>query len=129
LNVTALQPGQQAAIAVVTEIRPGFHAQSRTPSKPNYISFEVSVEPNDAIKIYDPIYPRGEDQTYPALGKLNVYSGRVVVYVPIEVKRDAKAGGAGPITIKGRARYQICDDRECFRPESPAWSINSEIVA
>src|SRR3954453_16978351 len=59
LNVSALQPGQQAVVAIVTEIAPGFHAQSRTPTKSNYIPFEVSPEANEVIKFYDPIYPPG----------------------------------------------------------------------
>ena len=35
-------------------------------------------------------YPTGHDEEYPGLGKLNVYTGKVVVRVPVEVKPDAK---------------------------------------
>src|SRR5256885_898381 len=54
LNFTALQPGQQAVVAVVLDIKPGFHAQSHTPSAANYIKLEVKADAAGPIKFFEP---------------------------------------------------------------------------
>jgi len=126
LSQSALRAGENAVIAVVVDIKDGYHAQSFKPSDPNYIAFDVALEPNDRLILGAPIYPAGHDAEYPALGRLNVYDGRVIVYVPLKVKDGA---ATGPVAIRGRLTYQICDDQVCFPPESPPVSIESEIVA
>ena len=75
LNTTTLQPGQQAVIAVVFDVKEGFHAQSHTPSSTDYIPFEVKLDADPAMTAYEPIYPKGEDHEYGQLGKLNAYTG------------------------------------------------------
>ncbi|HWP41441.1 MAG TPA: protein-disulfide reductase DsbD domain-containing protein, partial [Tepidisphaeraceae bacterium] len=125
LNYTALQPGQQAVIAVVLDVAPGFHAQSHTPLDPNLIAFEVKLEPNDQIQAWSPVYPPGQVHEYPALGKVSVYDGRTITYIPIELRADARPG---KLTLNGTATYQICDDEACYPPEDAAFSIQTEIV-
>ena len=39
---------------------------------------------------------------------------------------DAKAG---PLTISGLVRYQMCDDRVCFAPERAPWKVETKVVA
>jgi thiol:disulfide interchange protein len=125
-NYTSLQPGQQAVAAIVLDIDDGFHAQSHKPSDPLSVKFEAKAAPLDAMTIYDPIYPVGEDHEYGSLGKLNVYTGRVIVFIPVQVKSDAVAG---PITLSGTLKYQICDNNVCYRPSSTPFKIESTIVA
>jgi len=125
LSQSALREGDNAVLAIVVDIKPGYHAQSATPTDANYIAFEWAVEPNDKLLIGKPIYPKGHDQNYPALGDLNVYDGKVVVYVPLQVKR----GATGDVAIKGTLTYQICDDQSCFAPESPPVEVKTSIVA
>ena len=125
LNVSALRPGDKAMAAIVLEIKPGFHAQSRTPLEDFYVKFEAKLDDNPALKFGEPIYPKGEEKTYPALGKLSVYEGRVVVHVPVEVKPDVPPG---PLKITGRLKYQLCNDELCFPPESPKLTIETKVV-
>ncbi len=125
LNTTALQPGQQAVIAVVVDIAPGYHAQSHTPSQEGLIPFEAALNPAQGIHPYAPIYPRGHDQTYPALGTLNVYTGRAIIYIPLKV--DA-AATIGAIPLEGTASFQICDDRVCYAPQKLTWHLDTSIV-
>jgi thiol:disulfide interchange protein DsbD len=126
LNLTALQPGQDAVVAVVLNIQRGFHAQSHTPKDPNWIALTVTAEASSAVKFGDIIFPPGHDENYPALGLINVYTGKVIVYVPFKVADDAKPG---PLTIKGTIRYQICDDNSCFGSETKPWSVETKVVA
>ena len=125
VNTSALQIGKNAWAAVVVEVNPGFHAQSHTPLDPIYIPFTMKLDENPDLKFGDVRYPPGKIESYPGLGNLSVYTGRIVLYVPVEVKGDAKPE---PIKITGRVRYQVCDEKACYPPESPTFKIETEVV-
>lgn len=125
LNTQSLQAGQQAVIAIVLEVRKGYHAQSHEPFQENLIKCEVTLAPNPAITVYAPVYPPGEVRNYPALGKLSVYEGRSIIYVPIQVKTDA---AVGPIKLTGEIELQICDDKTCFLPKTEPFVIETTIA-
>lgn len=126
LNRSALEPGKEALIAVVIEIPEKLHAQSHTPSQETFIPLDVKVAPAEHLTIGQPRYPPGENKTYPALGELNVYEGRVIVHVPVTVATDAKAG---PVKIDGTVRLQMCDDSVCYRPANVPFTIDTTIAA
>src|SRR4051812_17358076 len=81
VNQTALRPGDKAMLAVELEVKDGFHAQSRTPSQEYFIKFDLKLDASDAVTFGDVVYPAGKDEDYPGLGKLNVYTGTIVVFV------------------------------------------------
>jgi thiol:disulfide interchange protein DsbD len=125
VSASGLRPGDKATAAVVLDIKPGYHAQSRTPTQDFYIKFDAKVDDNAALNIGQVVYPKGENKTYPELGLLNVYEGRTVVRIPIEVKADVKPG---PLKITGRLKYQICDDKVCYPPENTKFTIETKVV-
>jgi thiol:disulfide interchange protein len=125
VNKTALPAGSEAMLAVSLDIGDGYHAQSHKPYDENLIPFTIKLDENPAVTFGEPVYPPGKDETYPNLGKLSVYTKNVIVRVPVKVKPDAKPG---PIQIKGKLRYQICDDKACFPPESPAFTVETKVV-
>ena len=104
LNMTALQPGQQAVVAVVLDVKSGFHARSHTPKGENLIPTQVTAESTAAITTYEAVYPAGKDEFYPKLGPLNIYSGETIFYVPIQVRAQALPG---PIKIGGTTGSMI----------------------
>ena len=125
-NASGYKPGDKGMAAVVLDVKEGFHAQSRTPTQEYLIKFDVTLEENPAVTFGEVIYPTGKEETYPQLGKLSVYTGRVVVYIPFEIKPDAKPGAP---KIAGRLTYQICDDKSCFPPERPKFTIETRVAA
>ena len=125
LNLKSLAPGQQAVLAVVVDVPQGLHAQSNTPSEPSFIPFKVTLEENPAVEVYAPVYPPGEVHTYELLGTLNIYSGRVIAYVPLRVRDDAKPGS---LSLVAQVQYQMCDDKACFAPQRPKIQIDTSIV-
>ncbi|MEO6435724.1 MAG: thioredoxin family protein [Tepidisphaeraceae bacterium] len=126
LNFQSLPPGQQAVLAVVVDIPEGLHAQSATPTEPSYIPFKVTIDENPSVEAFAPIYPPGEMHTYEALGKLSVYTGRVIAHVPLKVKDNAPPGA---IKLTGQVQYQMCDDQACFVPQRPTIAADTQIVA
>ena len=125
INYTALHPGQKALAAIELHIKSGLHAQSHAPLDPSFVKFLVKMNSTPDVTFGEPIYPPGPVEDYPALGKLSVYTGHVVVGIPIEVKADAKPG---PLELSGQLQYQICDDTKCFLPEHPSFTIKTQIV-
>jgi thiol:disulfide interchange protein len=125
LNLKSLPPGQPAVVAVVVDVPEGLHAQSSQPTSPNYIPFKVTIDPNPSIELSPPIYSPGKLENYELLGQLSVYTGRVITYVPLRVKEDAKPG---PLTLSGVVQYQMCNDRACFPPKRPKISIQTTIA-
>ena len=76
LNQSALRPGDKAMLAVEFEVKEGFHAQSRTPGEQyEPVKFTLLLDKNDAVTFGEPVYPKGRNEEYPGLGKLNVYTG------------------------------------------------------
>jgi thiol:disulfide interchange protein DsbD len=114
-STRTLQPGQQGVIAVVLDIGEGYHAQSNKPLEANYIPTTVTPKANPNITFFQPDYPPGHVESFPQLGKLSVYSGKTIIYIPFEVKKDA---AHGPITLEATLEYQYCDDKVCYPPQT-----------
>jgi thiol:disulfide interchange protein DsbD len=125
INTTALRAGSDGVLAVVVDIAPGYHAQSAKPLDENLIAFKVTPGKNPAVEFKAPMYPPGKIETYTALGKLSVYDGRVIAYVPFAVQPDAPIG---TVTLTGEVGYQICDDKQCFQPESRTFSVETRVA-
>ncbi|MFN4243948.1 MAG: cytochrome c biogenesis protein CcdA [Tepidisphaerales bacterium] len=116
LNTTALVAGSQQVLAVVVDVPRGYHAQSARPSSDAFIPFEVRLEAAEGVRTFPVVYPPGEDKTYPLLGTLNVYEGRVVAYVPLMLEGDALPTGS-EVSLRGVVTTQLCDDSTCFPPQ------------
>jgi thiol:disulfide interchange protein len=125
IDPSSIDPDKEATVTVTVDVPEGLHAQSHTPSEPNYIKFEVTLDKNPAFEAQEPQYPPGEDQTYPQLGKLNVYSGQVVTKVPIKLKPNAPGGA---LKVSGRVQIQMCDDRSCYPPQKPTFSVEATVT-
>jgi thiol:disulfide interchange protein len=125
LNFESVQPGQQVVMAVVVDIADGFHAQSATPSKPEFIAFTLAPQKHQNATHLQPLYLPGVDKTYAALGQLNVYSGKTIAYIPFTIAADAPVG---PLTLRSQLTLQICDDQVCFAPESIELSLTTNVV-
>jgi thiol:disulfide interchange protein DsbD len=129
LDTSALPQGQTAVVAVVVDIMPGLHAQSHTPlagTGVNYIKFEVDPDPNPNIDFLPSIYPAPKVMDFPSLGPQSVYTGRVIVFIPLRVNTGA---AVGQITLSGKLTWQACNTQVCFAPSMrQPFSIATQIV-
>jgi thiol:disulfide interchange protein len=123
---TAYRAGDKGTAAIVLEIPTGFHAQSHAPLDELLIKFQVKLDKSDTVIFGEVGYPPGTIEEYPKLGKLSVYTGRVVLLVPFEVKADS---AVGDLKVSGSLYYQLCDDSQCYQPEKPKFSIGTKVVA
>jgi thiol:disulfide interchange protein DsbD len=126
LNTSALKPGESAILAVVVDVHAGLHAQSHEPLDKNLIAFDLTPDADPQIDFDAPIFPPGQIETYAALGKLSVYTGKTILFIPIHVKATATPG---TITLSGRLTFQACNESSCFPPEHPTYSLAITIAA
>lgn len=125
IEPAALKPGDEATIRITLDIKEGFHAQSSTPSKPEYIAFKVTMALATGFEFGSPQYPQGHDEEYPMLGKLNVYTGKVVTTIPVKVLSNAPNG---TVDLTANLIYQICDDRMCYMPQQPKLTVQAQVI-
>ena len=125
LSTTAVPADGRAMLAVVIDVHGGLHAQSHTPSDPSYIPLVITPHAGPGVTLGDVRYPDGEDKTYPALGKLNVYVDRVIAYVPVTVAAGVQPG---PVKVTGTVDLQACNRRACFPPEQETFELTANVV-
>ncbi|HEY0008878.1 MAG TPA: protein-disulfide reductase DsbD domain-containing protein [Tepidisphaeraceae bacterium] len=125
LNQDSLPQGGEAALAIVLDIPAGLHTQSHTPLDEFLIPLIIEVSNTPGIAPAPPVYPVGKRHTYPALGEVSVYEGRVTFYVPLKVNSDAPIGD---VTISGVVNYQACTDKVCFPPAKLTYSVQTRIT-
>ena len=127
LNVSAVRSGQDAVIAVVLNIKPGFHSQSHTPKGEGNIALDVAMAKNPAATARPIVYPAGRLENYPkGIGEVSIYTGKVVVYVPLMISPDVNEG---PLKLDGTIHYQICSDSVCFQDQEVHWNVETQIVS
>ena len=109
-----IKKGRSVRAIVVMEIPQGLHVQSNKPLDKFLVPTKLDVETPSGMKVGPISYPR------PLMRKLKFSKGNVAVYegkamirfnvtVPVNY-----TGGSGE--IKGKLRFQACNDESCFPP-------------
>ena len=94
-------------------IKQGLHINSHTPSDEYLIPTTFSILDGAGVHLDAATYPPGTTFTLPAdpTVKLNVYTGEFVIQARI-------AAAAGNRLIRGKLRYQACDNNACMPPKT-----------
>lgn len=118
VTVTA---GGRAEASVTLAIEPGWHINANPPSPDYMIPTAVELKGAGGITAGRPAYPAGKpvkvgfDES-----PISVYSGEAVVKLTL-----AAAPGApnGEHVLKGRVRFQSCNDEVCLAPAGVPFEI------
>lgn len=118
---TRLAAGGAGEAAVRLVIAEGWHVNSNPPSDKFYIGTEVQADAEGGVAPGRPVYPKGLTKKFEFSPQpLAVYEGSVVVRLPLRAEPGAAKGER---TLRGRVRYQPCNDRECLQPRTVEVSI------
>ena len=107
--------GKSFQIAVVMQIRPGFHVNAREVSADYLIPTDLKTEVPAGLKMGEIVYPKGTLQTF-AFSKdkpLNVYTNSVVIRIPLTVLLNAPIGEQH---LPLKLHYQACSNEICLPP-------------
>ncbi|MBI5085627.1 MAG: hypothetical protein HZB13_13630 [Acidobacteria bacterium] len=97
-------------------IRPGYHANSNTPSEPYLIPFKLTWESGGPLEAVEVAYPKPKLEKYEFADKpLSVFDGDFEIVT--RFKRAANPQ-LGPAYLAGKLRYQACNDKMCLPPKT-----------
>lgn len=106
--------GSSFQIAVVMNIRPGFHVNAREKSEEYLIATDLKAEIPSGFTSDDVVYPKGKLETFSFSKKpLNVYQGKVILRLPVNALASAPLGERH---IPLKLRYQACSSELCLPP-------------
>ena len=93
------------------------------PGVQGYIPIDWKLEDGAATKLHSFAYPPSRVMHLKAIGEsVPVYRSRVQLTREITFGSDdalkSLVSSAGELTVKGSFRYQACDDRECYLPQT-----------
>jgi DsbC/DsbD-like thiol-disulfide interchange protein len=110
-------PGEQFSLSVRIVPNQGIHVYA--PGNPENIPVSISLTPPAGLAVDPAKFPKAEDFFFgPTAETLKVYTKPFVVSVPMRVESGAAAPAAREVTVTGAVRYQACNDRVCFPPQS-----------
>jgi len=112
---SSVAPGQRVALTLDIDLEPNMHVYA--PGVEGYIPIDWKMEDSGAAQVHEPVFPRAEklylkaiDETVPA------FRSHVRLVRDITIKPAAE--GSGHFTVDGSLRYQACDDRVCYIPQT-----------
>ncbi|MFA0782542.1 MAG: hypothetical protein YYHSYBAR_000933 [Candidatus Fervidibacter sacchari] len=123
LDVDKVRQGSEFRVALVVQIKEGYHIQAHKPPE-GFIATEFSVEAPKGFSVKRIWYPPAEVKEM--LGqKLPLYDGTQVFAALIRTGKSVKLGKS---TLTLKFRYQACDDKTCYPPRTLTVTAPVEVV-
>lgn len=111
-NAFAVVPGRHVTLTLDIDMNPDMHVYA--PGVEGYIPIEWKMQQTSAAEVQPAHFPHAEklylkaiDETVPA------YTGHFQLTRDVVIRP-----GAGRITLEGSLRYQACDQRVCYIPQT-----------
>jgi DsbC/DsbD-like thiol-disulfide interchange protein len=109
--------GEPFSLSIRIVPNAGIHVYA--PGNPDTIPVSVTMAPQAGLTAEAPKFPKAEDFFFgPTAENLKVYTKPFVVTVSMKLQNAAAAKAGHDVTVAGAVRYQACDDRVCFPPQS-----------
>ena len=109
-----IKKGRVVRASVVIDIPSGLHVQSSKPLDKFLVATKLDVETPSGMKVGPISYPRALMRKLKfSKGMVAVYEGKSIVRFNVTVPANY-SGGSGE--IKGKLRFQACNDEACFPP-------------
>jgi thiol:disulfide interchange protein DsbD len=109
-----IKKGRVVRASVTMDIPAGLHVQSNKPLDKFLIATKLDVETPAGMKVGPISYPRALMRKLKfSKGTVAVYEGKSIVRFNVTVPANY-SGGSGE--IRGKLRFQACDDESCFPP-------------
>jgi len=109
-----VKKGRVVRANVVMDIPSGLHVQSSKPLDKFLVATKLDLETPSGMRVGPISYPRALMRKLKfSKGMVAVYEGRAVIRFNVTVPPNY-SGGSGD--IKGKLRFQACNDESCFPP-------------
>ena len=109
-----IKKGRVVRATVVMDIPNGLHVQSSKPLDKFLVATKLDVETPSGMQVGPITYPRAMTRNLKFSKKaVAVYEGRAILRFNVTVPANYSAGSG---EIKGKLRFQACNDESCFPP-------------
>ena len=109
-----VKKGRVVRATVVMDVPAGLHVQSNKPLDKFLIATKLDVETPSGMQVGPVSYPRALMRKLKfSKGMVAVYEGKAMIRFNVTVPASY-SGGSGE--IKGKLRFQACNDESCFPP-------------
>ena len=109
-----VKKGRIARASVVMNIPSGLHVQSNRPLDKFLVATKLDIETPSGMKVGAVSYPRASMRKLKfSKNTVAVYEGHAILRFNVTVPPNY-SGGSGE--IKGKLRFQACNDESCFPP-------------
>jgi thioredoxin:protein disulfide reductase len=109
-----IKKGRVVRATVVMDIPNGLHVQSSKPLDKFLVATKLDVETPSGMQVGPISYPRAQMRNLKFSKKaVAVYEGRATLRFNVTVPANYSAGSG---EIKGKLRFQACNDESCFPP-------------
>jgi DsbC/DsbD-like thiol-disulfide interchange protein len=116
LSAGNVKRGGSVRGTVTMDIPAGYHVNSNRPLEQFLVATQLTIEAPNGIRIGPVAYPRAVLRSFKfSKTKVSVYEGHVVMTFNVTVPLKAATGS---VELKGRLRYQSCNDSLCFPPKT-----------
>jgi thiol:disulfide interchange protein DsbD len=126
---TGVKPGGHITLALVVDIHKPYHINANR-TKEDFIPTTIGLETIPAeIRASTPVFPKPHQIEFSLGGnkaKIDVFTGRTVIYIPMGATSAAKPG---TVEIPIKITYQACNDKACLPPTSLVHQARLQIVA
>jgi thioredoxin:protein disulfide reductase len=121
-----LVAGKPFRLALIADIKPGWHVNSHTPKEDYLIPTQVAVKPSPGLIFQPAAYPKQLEKKFAFSEQpLVVYEGRT----PFRIDGRVDAAAApGPRTLTATLEYQPCNDQQCLPPTKIQATLAIEVA-
>ena len=121
------RPGGTTRAALEVRLPPQLHVQSNAPRDPALIPTELTFNPPAGVRATEIVFPKATDFQQVGLPQpLAVFEHEFAIGVQFAV---AEGTAPGTLDVPGRLRYQACDDKVCFPPQTAEVRWTLSVVA
>ncbi len=113
--VVTIVQGKSGTVPLTFRIARGYHINSNQPKSDFLIPTKLNIDATTDIVITGVKYPAGQDLSFAFSPdeKLNVYANEFSVEVMVRPLRSVQKG---KYAVRGKLKYQACDNAQCYRP-------------
>ncbi|HTM47309.1 MAG TPA: protein-disulfide reductase DsbD domain-containing protein [Bryobacteraceae bacterium] len=126
-----VRSGQRIALTLDIDLKPEMHVYA--PGVKGYIPIDWTMAPSEAVIVHPMTAPASKRMRLPAIDEtVSVYGGQFRLVRDVTMAKDAKLkpllDAQGNLTIEGAFRYQACDNRMCYVPQTVPvkWTLHVE---
>lgn len=125
--------GQRLALVADIELKPGMHVYA--PGVEGYIPIDFKLTATPGFQEHPAAYPASRKLHLKAIGEtVPVFQGRFRVAEDITIAPETQVkpvlSPAGDLVVEGSLRYQACDAKVCYPPQTVPlkWTLHYEAL-